>query len=112
MFIDPAKRVFVALDTADLSRGVELSRVLKRHIGGIKIGKEFFTSHGPWGARKIIAEGVPVFLDLKFHDIPNTVARAVKVAADLGVWMLNVHASVSAILRCRKHRRKDRQRKF
>lgn len=59
----------------------------------VKIGKELFTASGPDFVRQVIASGFDVFLDLKFHDIPNTVARAVSVAADMGVWMLNVHAS-------------------
>ena len=93
MAIDPAKRIFVALDTPDLSRGLELARILKSRIAGMKIGKEFFTSHGPEGARKIVAEGMPVFLDLKFHDIPNTVAGAVRAAVSLKPFILNVHAT-------------------
>ena len=92
MSIEPAKRIFVALDTTDLCQGLDLVRMLKGRVGGIKIGKEFFTAHGPAGAKKIVMEGLPVFLDLKFHDIPNTVARAVRATISLNPFMLNVHA--------------------
>jgi orotidine-5'-phosphate decarboxylase len=59
----------------------------------VKVGKELFTRSGPELIKKINAQGFEIFLDLKFHDIPNTVAGALKAAADLGVWMVNVHAS-------------------
>jgi len=92
MSIEPAKRIFVALDTNDLSRGLDLARMLKGKVGGIKIGKEFFTANGPAGAKKIVAEGLPVFIDLKFHDIPNTVAGAIRATISLKPFILNVHA--------------------
>lgn len=84
-------RIFVALDTQDLSRAAALVRELSGAVGGVKVGNEFFTAHGPDGVRAA-AGGEPLFLDLKFHDIPNTVAGACRAASDLGVWMVNVHA--------------------
>ncbi|MEM8950082.1 MAG: orotidine-5'-phosphate decarboxylase [Pseudomonadota bacterium] len=84
--------VFCAIDRADLSGALLLARSLTRQpIGGLKLGLEFVTANGPSGVRSIVDLGLPVFLDLKFHDIPNTVAGAVKAAADLGVSMLTLH---------------------
>jgi orotidine-5'-phosphate decarboxylase len=85
--------VFVAIDTTDLEHGRALAARLKPHIGGVKLGLEFFTAHGPAGVRAFSDIGLPIFLDLKFHDIPNTVAGAVRAAAGLGVAILNVHAA-------------------
>jgi len=70
-----------------------LGKSLQGNVGGLKVGKEFFTAHGPAGVRQIIPEGMPFFLDLKFHDIPNTVAGAVRAACALTPTMLNVHAA-------------------
>lgn len=86
-------RVIVALD---FSHGDQARQFVERLEPGscrLKIGKELFTSEGPELVRYFTAKGHKVFLDLKFHDIPNTVARACQAAAALGVWMLNVHAS-------------------
>lgn len=85
--------VFVAIDTTDLEYARALAERLKPHIGGIKLGLEFFSAHGPQGVRTFSDLDLPVFLDLKFHDIPNTVAGAVRAAANLGVDILNVHAA-------------------
>ncbi len=89
----PQPRVYVALDAAEERRVRALLGALDPSLCGIKIGKEAFTAFGPpvveW-AREL---GFPVFLDLKFHDIPNTVARACRAAADLDVALVNVHAS-------------------
>lgn len=85
--------VFCALDTTDVDRAASLAQSLKGHVGGLKIGKEFFTAHGPAGVRRVIPEGTPLFLDLKFHDIPNTVAGAVRAATALSPAILNVHAA-------------------
>lgn len=85
--------VFCALDTADIDRAASLALALSGAVGGLKVGKEFFTAHGPVGVRTIVPEGTPFFLDLKFHDIPNTVAGAVRAACALAPTMLNVHAA-------------------
>jgi len=85
--------VFVAVDTTDLEYARALGARLKPHVGGIKLGLEFFSAHGPAGVRAFSDMGLPIFLDLKFHDIPNTVAGAVRAAASLGVNILNVHAA-------------------
>ena len=85
--------VFVALDTPDLNRALDLAQAVKAHVGGLKIGLEFITACGPEGVRKIVALGLPVFADVKFHDIPNTVAGASAALARLGAKVFNVHAS-------------------
>ncbi|MCR4379048.1 MAG: orotidine-5'-phosphate decarboxylase [Rhodospirillales bacterium] len=89
----PHQRIFVALDTTDLGRAVELAQGLKGAIGGVKIGKEFFTALGPEGVHRVCECGLPLFLDLKFHDIPNTVAGAIRASLALNPFMVNVHAS-------------------
>ena len=86
------ERIFVAMDTPDRERVVDLARRLRGHAGGFKIGLEAYTSHGPDLVREIVDLGVPVFLDLKLHDIPNTVAGSAAAAARLGVTFLTVHA--------------------
>ena len=87
------KPLFVALDTQDLSRALELARAVGPHVGGLKIGLEFISATGPAGVRAIVELGVPVFADVKFHDIPNTVAGASRALATLGVTIFNIHAS-------------------
>jgi orotidine-5'-phosphate decarboxylase len=84
--------VYVALDTNSLERALEWAAALKDDVGGLKVGLEFVNAHGPEGVRKIVSLGAPVFLDVKLHDIPNTVSGAVKALAPLGVALLNVHA--------------------
>jgi orotidine-5'-phosphate decarboxylase len=84
-------RIIVALDFAEPAQALALLARLHPGLCRIKIGKELFTRGGPALVEKVIARGFAVFLDLKFHDIPNTVAQACKAAADLGVWMVNVH---------------------
>lgn len=86
-------KIIVALDFNSSSRAVECVDTLDPKLCRLKIGKELFTAAGPNLVETMIKKEFDVFLDLKFHDIPNTVANAVKVAADLGVWMLNVHIS-------------------
>jgi orotidine-5'-phosphate decarboxylase len=85
--------IIIALDCASTAEARELCARLPRAGYGIKIGKELFTREGPAIVREFVARETPVFLDLKFHDIPNTVAAACRAAADLGVWMINVHIS-------------------
>ncbi len=85
--------IFVAIDTTDLDYARQLAERLRGHVGGVKLGLEFFSAHGPDGVRAFQDLGLPIFLDLKFHDIPNTVAGAVRAAAHLGVDILNVHAA-------------------
>jgi len=87
------KNIVVALDFDKQADALELVDRLDPSLCRLKIGKEIFTHFGPDFVKQIHAKGFDVFLDLKFHDIPNTVAKAVKAAADLGVWMVNVHAS-------------------
>jgi orotidine-5'-phosphate decarboxylase len=87
------QRIIVALDFPDKGSCMEMLGKLDPALCRVKIGKELFTRYGPELVKQIQAEGFRIFLDLKFHDIPNTVAGAVRAAADLGVWMVNVHAS-------------------
>ena len=94
------KRIIVALDYARAEDALKLLEQLSPKNCRVKIGKELFTSAGPELVKEIVARGYDVFLDLKFHDIPNTVAKAVRAAADLGVWMVNVHASGGAEMMC------------
>ena len=94
----PSDRLFVALDTPDLDGALSLAGSLAGVVGGVKLGKAFFTANGPQGVKRIAAAGLPVFLDLKFHDIPNTVADAVRAALPLAPVMLTVHASGGAAM--------------
>jgi orotidine-5'-phosphate decarboxylase len=89
-------RVFVALDVESLEEAGRLLDRLEDAVSGVKIGSQLFTSAGPAAVELAHKRGHRVFLDLKFHDIPNTVAGAVRSAARLGVYMLNVHASGGA----------------
>lgn len=85
--------VIVALDFPRAAPALDLARRLSPGLCRLKVGKELFTSSGPALVEQLQKQGFDVFLDLKFHDIPNTVAGAVRAAAELGVWMVNVHAS-------------------
>ena len=89
----PAPRIIVALDVPDASAALALAARLDASKCSLKVGKELFTAAGPGLVRELAGRGFRVFLDLKFHDIPNTVAQACAAATRLGVWMLNVHAS-------------------
>ena len=92
--IDTAdSKVIVALDFPHASAALQLVDQLSPELCKLKVGKELFTAAGPDFVRQLTGRGFKVFLDLKFHDIPNTVASACAVAADMGVWMMNVHAS-------------------
>lgn len=86
-------KVIVALDYADAASALALVEKLDPTHCRLKVGKELFTAAGPQLVEKLVEHGFGVFLDLKFHDIPNTVGKACEAAAKLGVWMLNVHAS-------------------
>lgn len=86
-------KIIVALDFPDAASALALVDRLDPALCRLKVGKELFTVAGPELVRVLVARGFEVFLDLKFHDIPNTVAAACRAAAGLGVWMLNIHAS-------------------
>ncbi len=89
-------RVIVALDFDNVEQANQLVNQLEPSACKLKVGKEMFTLYGPEFVKSLINKGFDVFLDLKFHDIPNTVAKACKAAAEMGVWMVNVHASGGA----------------
>lgn len=91
--LSPASPIIVALDVDSRRAALELARQLDPSVCRVKVGKELFTAVGPAILDDLRGSGFEIFLDLKFHDIPATVAKAVQVAADLGVWMVNVHAS-------------------
>ncbi len=85
--------VYVAIDTPDLARAKDIAARVKHHVGGIKLGLEFFSANGRAGVREIAALGLPIFLDLKFHDIPNTVGKAIQALRPLEPAILTVHAA-------------------
>ena len=90
--------VLVALDTTDLAVAKGWARATRDHVAGIKLGLEFFNARGPAGVAEVAAQGAPLFLDLKFHDIPNTVAGAVRAVTPLKPTILNLHASGGAAM--------------
>jgi orotidine-5'-phosphate decarboxylase len=85
--------IFVALDMPDLNRAHSLAQQVRGHAGGVKLGLEFFSANGPTGVAAISALGLPIFLDLKLHDIPNTVGKAVEALRPLEPAVLTVHAA-------------------
>ncbi|MGS0496874.1 orotidine-5'-phosphate decarboxylase [Pseudoalteromonas mariniglutinosa] len=93
MSLEQSKKVLIALDYDDQQTALNFVKQLSPDTCRLKVGKEMFTYFGPTFVKQLIDLGFDVFLDLKFHDIPNTVAKAVTAAAKMGVWMVNVHAS-------------------
>lgn len=92
------KPIFVAIDTPDVHRAAAIAREIRGHAGGVKLGLEFFCSNGHEGVLRIAEGELPIFLDLKLHDIPNTVAKAVEAIAPLEPAILTVHASGGAAM--------------
>ena len=90
---DAKEKLIIALDVDSAGAALSLVKELNGHVGAFKIGLQLFTSEGPAVVKSLVDAGAKIFLDLKFHDIPNTVAKASVEAARLGVWMFNVHAS-------------------
>lgn len=87
-----SNRIFIALDTPDLDGARLIAQKVRHHVGGVKLGLEFFAANGPAGVRAMEEAGLPIFLDLKLHDIPNTVAKAVQALSSLAPAVLTVHA--------------------
>lgn len=85
--------IYVALDTPDIERAKAIATRVRNHVGGIKLGLEFFSANGRAGIREMATLGLPIFLDLKFHDIPNTVAKAVQALRPLEPAIITIHAS-------------------
>jgi orotidine-5'-phosphate decarboxylase len=90
---DPRSHICLALDTSDLGEAIRSAASVAAHVGWVKVGLQLYTAYGPRGIRALADNGQSIFLDLKFHDIPETVASAVREVAALGVAMLNVHAT-------------------
>lgn len=90
--------IFCALDTTDMDRAVALARDLRGSVGGAKIGMEFFNAHGHAGCRAVAETGLPIFLDLKLHDIPNTVAGGIRAVLPLKPAIVNVHTGGGAAM--------------
>jgi orotidine-5'-phosphate decarboxylase len=86
-------RIFVALDTPDMERAKTIAKRVRHHVGGIKLGLEFFMANGRHGVLEMHELGLPIFLDLKLHDIPNTVAKAIQALRGLDPAILTVHAA-------------------
>lgn len=91
-----SNRIYVALDTPDLERAKALAGRVRHHVGGLKLGLEFFAAHGAHGVREMSHLGLPIFLDLKLHDIPNTAAGGIRAVADLAPTYITVHTAGGA----------------
>ena len=87
------KHIFCALDFSDLKKTIEFTNIIKDHVGGIKLGLEFFCKYGPNGIEKLKKFHLPIFLDLKLHDIPNTVKKSIEGLSTLPITMLTIHTS-------------------
>ncbi len=104
----PRNPIYCALDQSDREAAIVLARRLRGAVGGLKLGLEFFAANGPEGVRAVAAENLPLFLDLKLHDIPNTVAGAVRAICRLPVAMTTLHASGGeAMLRAARRSRDE-----
>lgn len=91
--LNPAERILCALDTQDPHAAYGLAAKLRKHVGGIKLGLEFFGANGPTGFAHVAKSGMPIFLDLKLHDIPNTVAKAIHALIPLKPLIMTIHTS-------------------
>ena len=85
--------IYVAIDTPDMDRARSIAAAVKRHAGGLKLGLEFFCHNGRQGVLELAELGLPIFLDLKLHDIPNTVAKSIQALAPITPAVLTVHAA-------------------
>ena len=94
----PGDRLLVALDVDNAERALTIAGQVRGIAGGLKVGSRLFTMEGPDLVRRLVDSGARVFLDLKFHDIPNTVAQAIDAAVRTGAWMMNVHASGGTVM--------------
>lgn len=90
--------IYVAIDTPDLALATSVALAVRPHVGGLKLGLEFFAAHGQTGVHALAGLGLPIFLDLKLHDIPNTVGKAVAALAPLAPALLTVHAAGGAAM--------------
>ncbi len=95
---DRASRLLCAIDTTELDTAVSVAKSLKGLAGGVKLGLEFFTANGPEGVAAVAESGLPLFLDLKYYDIPNTVAGAIRGSVGLKPFMITVHVSGGAAM--------------
>lgn len=99
--IQPANRLYCALDTIEAVAAVALAKQLQGVVGGIKLGLEFYCANGADGFKMVAETGLPIFLDLKFHDIPNTVAGAIRAVMPLGPKILTIHTQGGPDMMCR-----------